>query len=118
MQLCTRQADGSTLAQHLLAAQAATGHADALLQATPPAAGLYLWGVWLALHQSRGSSGMGAPAPVTLQDMAAWQQVYRAPLAPWEAETLQAMDRAALATMADEQQAQRAAAPRHRHGGH
>jgi hypothetical protein len=115
VELCARQPDGAPLAQHLLAAQRATGRADERLLARPPAAGAWLWGVFLQLHHARGAGGMG-PAPITLPDLQAWQQVYGVRLAPWEVETLQAMDHAALAGM--QPATESGAAPRSRHGGH
>lgn len=98
MQLATRMPDGSPLRQHLQAAAAAGARPDPRLASRPPAVAAALWGAFVALHATR-QAGMG-PSAITASELLAWQQLHGVRLTPWEAETLQAMDRSALAVMA------------------
>lgn len=100
MQLATRQPDGSPLRQHLQAAAAAGARPDPRLASRPPAAAAALWDAYAALHATR-PSGMG-PSAITASELLAWQQLHGVRLTPWEAETLQAMDRAALEVTAQQ----------------
>lgn len=97
MRLHKRLQDGTTLAQHLQAAAVATGSPDERLQAAPPAAGAALWVTFCELSSAR-PAGMGAQA-VPWSEIDCWQRLHRVQLSPWEADTLHAMDRAALAVM-------------------
>lgn len=95
MQLSARQPDGSTLREHLQAAAAAGMPADARLHSRVPACVQSLWQAFVALDAARVPS-MGA-SPILASELVAWQQLHGVRLSPWEAETLQAMDRAAQA---------------------
>lgn len=55
-----------------------------------------LWGWFVQLHDSRGSSGFG-PARISHLDLFAWQQVSGVSLAPWEVEAIRRADNAYLA---------------------
>lgn len=95
MQLAAAQPDGSTLRQHLQAAAAAGAPPDPRLNSRPPEAAAALYDLFVALNAAR-PVGMG-PNAIPPSEMLAWQQLHGVRLSPWEAETLLAMDRAALA---------------------
>lgn len=57
-----------------------------------------MWDVYLSLQRWRGAGGMGN-APMTLHDLSAFEARYGYTLTPWEADCLNALDRAHLATM-------------------
>lgn len=97
MELSQRMPDGATLREHLVAA-AKAGQADERLEAEVPAAGAALWAVFADLSSAR-PAGMGASA-IPPSEILAWCTLHRCELTVWEVETLQAMDRAALATHA------------------
>jgi hypothetical protein len=99
MQLMRRQPDGQPLRAHLLAGAAACGQADPRLTMRPPELASALWQAFVDLASAR-PVGM-APGAVPPSEIAAWQQLHGVQLSPWEVETLQAMDRAALSVMAD-----------------
>jgi len=94
VQLATTQPDGSTLRDHLQAAAAAGAAVDPRLSVRVPASMQALWDAFAALDAARLPS-MGA-SPILCSEIAAWQQLHGVQLSPWEAETLLAMDRAAL----------------------
>lgn len=98
MRLAARQPDGSTLRDHLLAAAAAGVTADPLLQRRAPPAGAVLWEAFVTLNGAR-HAGM-TPGPILPSEVLAWQQLIGVRLTAWEADTLLAMDRAALAEAA------------------
>lgn len=100
MQLGARQPDGASLREHLQSGAAQTGRADPRLLAAVPAAGAALWQAFIDLASARPAhmGGAGAIPPSELQ---AWQQLHGLRLSPWEIDTLAAMDRAALAAMAE-----------------
>lgn len=94
MQLAATQPDGSTLRDHLQVA-AQHGTTDARLGSTPPPAGAMLYDLFVQLNAAR-PVGMG-PGAIPPSELLAWQQLMGVRLSPWEADTLLAMDRAALA---------------------
>jgi hypothetical protein len=98
MELSAVQPDGSTLRQHLQVAAAAGATPDPRLAGRPPAAAAALWDAFLSLNAAR-PAGL-APSAITPADMLAWQQLHGVRFTAWEVDTLQAMDRAALATAA------------------
>jgi hypothetical protein len=97
MQLMQRQADGSPLRAHLLAAAEAGAAADPRLLERVPPAGAALWAAWCDLASAR-PVGMAAGA-VPPSEVLAWQQLHGVRLTSWEVDTLAAMDRAALAAV-------------------
>jgi hypothetical protein len=99
MQLSRRQADGTPLRAHLQAEARATGKPDPLLLAQVPAAGAALWEAYCELSAMR-PSGMG-PCAIPGLEYELWQRHGGVRLTPWEIDTLKAMDRAALAAVAD-----------------
>lgn len=79
--------------EHLQAVARSTGRLPPELMTTPvPAAALALWDAFAAIAGTRG-----AGAPISWQDLAAWQQANGVRLSPWEADTIIDMDRAARA---------------------
>ena len=100
MRLAQRQPDGSSLREHLLAAQAASGRADEQLAETVPPECAALWGAFVDLSSARpqGLGGAGAMPP---SELLAWQHLHGVALTSWEIDTLAAMDRAALAVAAE-----------------
>lgn len=92
MQLLARQPDGSTLRDHLVAANAD----DERLARPCPKAGASLWAAFVDLSGSRpaGMNGMAAIPPTEID---AWCRLHGVRLSSWEVETLQMMDRAAVA---------------------
>ena len=95
MQLAARQPDGSTLRDHLQAAADSGARRDPRLTLSPPREGAALWDAFASLHASR-PVGM-VPCAIPPSEYVAWQQLHGVRLTAWEADTLQAMDRAALA---------------------
>ena len=98
MQLASTLPDGSTLRAHLQAAADAGMPPDARLRSRPPEAAAVLWDSFVALNSAR-PGGMG-PGAIPPSELMAWQQLHGVRLSAWEAETLMAMDRAALAAHA------------------
>lgn len=96
MQLNARQPDGATLREHLLAAAQATGRTDERLQLRCPPEGRQLVQVWAELSASR-PAGLGGASGIPPSEILAWQRLHNVPLSPWEVQTLQEMDAAALA---------------------
>jgi hypothetical protein len=94
MRLSETQADGATLRDHLLAAAASGAGRDALLDVRPPRGTERLWDAFAALSASRVPESGIAPSEVI-----AWQRLHGVRLSPWEAETLEAVDRACVAQM-------------------
>lgn len=92
-ELSERQDDGSPLVAHLQAVWRATGKCPAMLADAPPipAGTEALWRDFLALHDSRGSSGFG-PMRITFNDIDAWQRVTGAKLKPWEIDLVRQAD--------------------------
>ena len=58
-----------------------------------------LWDAFLQLHHARGGAGLG-PSPISPHDLLAYQQLHDVQFTPWEIDTLQALDRTALAAAA------------------
>ena len=100
MRLSHRQPDGSTLRAHLQAAASAGIPTDPMLLHRAPPAAAVLWDAFVALNGAR-HAGM-QPGPILPSEVLAWQQLMGLRLTPWEADTLLAMDRAALAASAKE----------------
>lgn len=101
MRLAQRQSDGQPLREHLLAAAHLSGQAAPELQATPPVGGAGLWATYCALSGARPAS-FGGALPVPPSEVLAWCSLRGVRLTPWESDTLQAMDRAALAVLAEQ----------------
>jgi hypothetical protein len=55
----------------------------------------YLWGIFLSLHNRRGSNGFG-PTPLAWSEMEAFCRLTGTPLDPWEVEAICALDEAYL----------------------
>lgn len=65
-----------------------------------------LWGDFIDLHSSRGSTGMGA-ARITFADIDAWQRVTGTVLEPWEIDCIRKADDAFLTQQAREAKRER-----------
>ena len=95
MRLDSPRADGTSLRDHLEAAEAATGETlFEEIDIPPEAEHLWLW-FW-DLHAGRGSNGWG-PAPIGYADIEAWSRLYGTEPTPWEVQTLRQMDNSYLA---------------------
>lgn len=92
-ELSARQGDGASLRTHLLRLAENTGKSDPRLHIAWPPAGRAVWDVYRSL--SRPPS-MGGAAPISMQEIAAYQAVYQLRLNPWELEMIQAFDSIAL----------------------
>lgn len=89
-------ADGATYRDHLQqAARFGARPPELEPPELPPGADLLLE-LWLEIGAGRSAGGFG-PAPLGWQDLAAWSRFSGVALTGWEAQTLLAMDRAALA---------------------
>ena len=97
MRLGQRQPDGCTLREHLQAGAAATGRADPTLALDLPACVAALWQAFCELVRPVGMAAGAIPSV----EIEAWQRLARVTLTPWEVDTLRAMDRAALAVLAE-----------------
>lgn len=60
----------------------------------------FLLSIYIELAACRGGSGFGVN-PITHLDILAWSHLNRIELTPWEVDALLAMDRAALAVIAE-----------------
>jgi hypothetical protein len=63
-----------------------------------------LWDLWhqfLELNASRGSGGMGGPAPITQLDMYAYCQLRRIWFEGWELNAFRLLDQIALSSISD-----------------
>ena len=88
--------------EHLQAAYQRSGimpEALALAQDVPEGCE-QLWADFMALHSSRGSTGFG-PARISFADIAAFEQVARVKLAPWQLEVIRRADNAFLVHYAE-----------------
>lgn len=94
--------DGRTVREHLQAAYERSGiMPDALANAQAIPDGCeQLWADFMALHSSRGSTGFG-PARISFGDIAAFEQVARVKLAPWELDAIRRADNAFLVHYAE-----------------
>jgi hypothetical protein len=92
-ELSQPQEDGQPLIAHLRFVQQKTGRVDEMIANAPPLPdGLQpLWGTFLELHDSRGSTGWG-PMRITYADMDAFCRVTGAALKPWEIEVIRKTD--------------------------
>lgn len=87
---------------HLLAYARTTGETPPELQPPPLPGGCeLLWTVFLQLHGARGG-GMG-PAPISMSDLLAYQQLHGIELNPWELDVLHQLDQVALSAAAEQQ---------------
>ena len=100
MQLGQRMADGASLREHLQSAARQTGDVDPRLLSRLPAHGTGLWEAFASLSASR-PVGLNNAASIPPADVLAWQQLHGVQLTGWEIDTLAAMDRAALAVVAE-----------------
>src|SRR4051812_47463460 len=93
--------DGSTVREHLLAAERATGVTPQALLDVPecPEDCEILWQVFRELHSCRGNNGFG-PTRITYMDLDAFQRVSRLELHPWELEAIRRADQRFLQQMA------------------
>lgn len=100
-ELSQPQDDGEPLHAHLEAYERATGKVHEMLIDAPvlPSGLDRLWGDFLELHDSRGSTGFGAMR-ITFADMNAWQRVRGARLKAWEIDAIRKADNAWLADYA------------------
>lgn len=99
MRLCHRQPDGATLREHLQAGAAATGRAHPDLMLPVPVGGEAVWEAFIGLSAGR-PVGLTGAAQIPPSEYVAWQTLHGLQLSSWEVDTLQAMDRAALAQSA------------------
>lgn len=100
MRLSVREADGSTLRQHLQHAAQVTGRVDPqLLRRVPLWAGP-LWSAFGELVGCRpqGASGSGA---IPFTEIEAWQRLHGVQLSAWEVDCIVAMDHATLDVAAE-----------------
>jgi hypothetical protein len=51
----------------------------------------YVWTVFLLLNNTRGQ-GFSGPAPISYQEIDAWQRMTHNTLLPWEAEAVKKLD--------------------------
>lgn len=111
MRMGLRQPDGYTLRQHLQAGARGVplDQVDPLLRrdGVPPQC-TQLWRAFVDLGASR-PAGMGGPCAIPQSELMAWQANHGVRLTSWELETLTAMDRAALAVLAEHAAKQRPA---------
>lgn len=78
----------------------ATGRPPAELAVAPmPDSVDGVWGAFISLANTRGSSGFG-PCAISLSEIDAWQRLNHCTLTPWEIDTLLALDQAWLADYA------------------
>ncbi len=95
VRLDSPHADGTTLRDHLEAAEAAIG--ETLFEEIDiPAEAEHLWLWFWELHAGRGSTGWG-PASIGYADIEAWSRLCGTEPSPWEVHTLRQMDNAYLA---------------------
>lgn len=99
MRLSHRQADGATVREHLQASAAASGRAHPDLLVPVPPGGETVWEAFIGLSAGR-PVGLGGSAQIPPSEFVAWQSLHGLRLSSWEVDTLQAMDRAALAQSA------------------
>lgn len=104
MQLGQRQRDGRPLRDHLLAAQRG-GYSHPLLQAPHlPPGGVELWELYLRISRA-SRQGLNEQPTLAPSQVLAWQQLHGVRLSPWELDTLDAIEQAAIAHHASQAQA-------------
>lgn len=88
--------------EHLAAVAADVPEAFARLVGPPcPPLAQRAWGVFLELHGTRGSGGMGSVPAITYAEMAAYQAMTDTRLTPLDVACVRAADDAFLAHVAD-----------------
>jgi hypothetical protein len=90
------QEDGAQTRTHLQRA-AEAGKVDPRLFNECPAGGLELWKAYAQIGRSR-PAGFGA-APISQQEIEAWQRNYGVRLTPWELDTLIEIDNAFMGVL-------------------
>lgn len=92
-ELSAPQEDGKPLIEHLRAVERQTGRVHSMILTAPdlPEGLQSLWAHFLALHESRGSTGWG-PARISFADIDAFQRVTMTPLSPWEVGCIRSLD--------------------------
>jgi hypothetical protein len=92
-ELSKPQEDGSPLAAHLDIIWKRTGKVPEMIANAPklPVGCTQLWGDFLELHGSRGSTGLGS-ARITFVDLKAWQEIRGTQLQPWEVDCIRKAD--------------------------
>lgn len=66
-----------------------------------PPLGLHVWTWFLELHQARGGNGFG-PSPLSYRELTDWSTLTGQRLEPWEVRAVMAVDRAYMASVAEE----------------
>ena len=94
----TARADGSTHYQHLSAAARMGAPVPELDPPAVPAWAPVLIDIFWKLRQSLRGNGFGVPG-IALQDLVAWQTLYRARLLPHEVDLLLQLDAAFVAAL-------------------
>lgn len=99
--LLRRQPDGSTLRDHLLAAERSGLASPELVGPPMPAALAYVWGWFVELSAARGPSGLGSMCAISHQDIAAWAWLHGVRPTWFELRVLRRLDDALLRSQAD-----------------
>lgn len=82
--------DGTTLRDHLLAVEEASGE-ELFDEPEVPSAAEHLWLWFWDLNGSIGNNGFGA-TPLTYNEIGHWAKLYHIVPSPWEVQTLRRMD--------------------------
>lgn len=91
--------EGSTVREHLQAAQRASGRVPERLANAPslPEGCAVLWRDFMNLRGMTGSNGFG-PSRISFHDIDGYQRVIGARFAPWELDAIRMADSAYIAT--------------------
>ena len=93
--------EGATLREHLTTVWERTGNKPERLANDLPDGCSNLWHDFLALHNSRGSAGMGGPLRISWADLDAYQRVRGFRFEPWEIEAIRRADGAYMTHFAE-----------------
>lgn len=110
----SRQKDGSTLKEHIEAAESNPFAAfvpkaeEALAQVEEPPSlpepAMYAWTYFVRLHNTRQPGGLGGFCAITFQEIEAFINVTYSDIEPWEIDLIQAWDREFLKIVAEQQE--------------
>lgn len=62
----------------------------------------YLWGWFIDISRGRNYSGMGAPLPISHNEIKAWQDLTKITMEKWELEAIKAIDDIKMSNDADQ----------------
>ena len=93
LRMGAEQSTGGSLRSHLETVWQQTGVKPAELEECEcPDAARHIWGWFIELSRSRGSSGMGGPSPISYMEITAWSHLTKSEPTPFEISCIMGLD--------------------------